>query len=355
MKITAFDYKPIVMPLSVPYTIAYETVTAAVNILLRIETDSGLVGFGCAAPDKPVTGETPESVAAEFEAVVRPLLLGADALRWMTLLESLKQSLPDKASARAAVDMALLDLLGKRANLPLWQLLGGFRKSIPTSVTIGILPEAETVQAATRYVSNGFRSLKIKGGLNVEEDIRRVLEVRAAVGPDIELRFDANQGYSVEEALHFVAQARQARLELLEQPTHKGHPELLGEVTQAVSLPIMADESLMTLRDAFRLARDEFADMVNIKIMKVGGVSEALHINSVARAAGLEVMVSCLDEAALSIAAGLHFALARPNVLYADLDGHLDLLDDPSHGAVILRDGCLHPAPGPGLGFDPRW
>ena len=355
MKITSVNAKTITMPLKEGYTIAYETVESACNVFLRVETDSGIVGFGCAAPDQPVTGETAETVQEAITNIVEPALRGADPLRRALLLEDLKRDLATRPSARAAADMALFDIVGKVAGLPLWKLLGGYRESIPTSVTIGILPEAETVAAASQWVKTGFVCLKIKGGRDVDSDVARVLKAREAVGPAVELRFDANQGYTVEQARKFVDGTRAANLELLEQPTPKGQPELLGQVTRTVSVPVMADESLMTLRDAFRLARNEFVDMVNIKLMKVGGISEAMHINSVARAAGLEAMVSCMDEAGLAIAAGLHFALARPNVVYADLDGHLDLVGDPTKDAVILRDGHLLAAEKPGLGFELEW
>jgi len=352
MKISRVEAWSVSMRLKQPYTIAYETVEKTTNVFLRIEADKGFIGYGCAAPDEVITGESPQSVLDAMNNVVREAITGSDPLRPAMLLERLAPLLTSQSSALAAVDMALHDILGKASGLPLWRLLGGFRDRIKTSYTIGILPDVETVEAAKRSVGLGFKCLKLKGGIDVESDISRVLKVREAVGKDIELRFDANQGFSVDQALMFFEKTRSAHLELIEQPTPKGQPDMLGRVTGSVQIPIMADESLMTLRDAFRLARRDLVDMVNVKLMKVGGIDIALQVNSVARSAGLEVMVGCMDEAALSIAAGLHFALARPNVAYADLDGHFDLLDDPTDGAVILRNGTLFPTDKPGLGFD---
>lgn len=351
MKITHIEVWKAEMRLREPYTIAYETISKAENIFLLIETNTGVSGLGCAAPDPQVTGETPQEVYQIGLSSISDLLLKSDPLRPAYILHRLQTVFPSKPSLLAMIDMALYDILGKAADLPVYKILGGFRDRIKTSVTIGILSTSESVARAKAYIKQGFHSLKVKGGIDVVSDVERIHLIREAVGKRIEIRFDANQGYTEEQTLKFVKETQKAGLELIEQPTPCGQLDLLGRITTNIPIPVMADESLINLRDAFRLARRELVDMVNIKLMKVGGIAEALQINAVAKSAGLETMVGCMDEAAISIAAGLHFALAKPNVLYADLDGHLDLVDDPTAGAVILRDGILYPNNSPGLGF----
>ena len=339
------------MPLRQPYVIAYETITHAPNLLLRLETDNGLIGYGCAAPDRAVGGETPDSVRTGFRSVVEPLLHRADASRVHYWMDELRTQIADQPALLAMVNMALYDLLAQRAGLPIYELLGAYRRSIPTSITIGICSVAETLAEGKRWQHAGFSIYKIKGGHSVELDVERLARFRETFGAAIQLRFDANQGYTVEETLRFIRMTENYGLEILEQPTPKTDLQKLGAVTHQSDLPVMADESLMNLGDAFRIARSGLANMLNIKLMKVGGITHAAHINSVAKAAGMEVMVGCMDECALGICSGLHFALAYPNVRYADLDGHLDLLDDPTAGCFRLEAGILYPKAEAGWGF----
>lgn len=350
MKITGASYERLDLSLSVPYTIAYETVSRTSNFILKIETDGLSVGYGCAAPDLEVTGESPEMVQAALEHVILPFLKGQSPFTYTRILEELKVLCPDSPSAWAMVDMALLDLVSKKAGVPLYHYLGGYKESIETSITIGILKMEETLATAREFTKRGFNILKIKGGLDLQEDIAKMIRLREEF-PATVFRFDGNQGYSVEDSIAFVKATQEVGIQIFEQPTRTKGDHKLGEVTHAVGIPVMADESLKTLDDAFRLAQHDLIDMVNIKLMKVGGITEGMHINSVAKSAGLEAMVGCLDECALGISAGLHFALSRPNVHFADLDGHLDLLNDPFQGLFTLSEGILYPSQAHGLGY----
>ncbi len=354
MKITQIESWIVPVAQETPYAVAYGQFDKSTLVLLRLETDTGLNGYGSAGCDCDVTNETAETVRATLSDIATPILKGANPLLHLSLLRELKHEVGRQPSALAAVDMALFDILGKHVDMPLWKLLGGSRDRIRTSVTVGILPEAETVESASLWINQGFTRLKLKGGLDVNSDIRRVIRVREQVGAGIELSFDANQGYSVADAIRFGKETRNVQVEFLEQPTTAAQPELLGQVRNSRQIPIMADECLLDARDALFLARHDLVDMLNVKLMKSGGIAEALQIEAIAHAAGLDIMVGCMDESALGIAAGLHFALACPSTKYADLDGHLGLLGDPAAAALPLENGVLFPPHGPGLGVEPR-
>ena len=334
-----------------PYTIAYETISTCENVFLRLETDTGIIGWGCAAPDPEVTGETGETVLMSYHDNLAPVLHGCDPIQSEQINTELMEQIPGNSSALAMVDMALHDILAKKAEVPLFKYLGGYRDSISTSVTIGILSIDATLGKAWSLIGQGFRVLKIKGGVSVEEDIEKVIKVREAVGRKIELRFDANQGYSMEEALQFTQSTEAAEIAFLEQPTDRSDDEAMQQVREGSSIPIMADESLLTLQDFNRLSGNGCIDMINIKLMKMGGITPALRINSAAEEVGIQAMVGCMDESAMGISAGLHLALAQQNIVYADLDGHLDLMDDPFPNAFKLEEGVLYPLDRPGLGI----
>lgn len=350
MKIKHVSFERFDLELTEPYTIAYETISKATNYILKIESDSGIIGYGCAAPDDAITKESPEILENSLKSSVIPALQGNNPFYYARILDELRATKKVGSSALAMADAALFDLMAKKADVPLYQMLGGFRSSIPTSVTIGILPIKETLEKANQFVEDGFFILKIKGGLSVEEDIEKLSLIRKK-HPKIVLRFDGNQGYSIDQSIKFSKETKEIGIQIFEQPLSVDDEHLLEELISKISPPVMADESLKTLDDAHRLTKNDSSDMINIKLMKIGGILEGMHINSVAKAAGNEVMVGCLDECSVGISMGLHFALSRPNIEFADLDSHLDFKKDPYKGLFKLEKGFLYPNNKPGLGI----
>jgi len=349
LKIDSVEVFRLDLDLTEPYEVAYSCFEKAENVLIRISSET-YSGWGCAAPDPHVTGEDIGDIFVRGEEQI-PFLLGRDPFRKARIMDYLKKRTPGLFSLWAAVDMALWDLMGKKAGLPVWKILGGYRSRIRTSMTIGICSVEDTLKQARRYCDSGFSILKIKGGQEVQEDIERISMLRKSLDRRIQIRFDANQGYSIEEARMFLDKTKELRIELFEQPTSMNRPKDLGVVTRFSETPVMADESLVSLLDAFHLVKKDLIDLMNIKIMKVGGLTEAIQFDAVARSAGVEVMVGCMDESAIGIAAGLHFALSRKNIRYADLDGHLGLVSDPAKECVILKEGWLYPSESAGFGW----
>lgn len=320
------------------------------NVFLTLETDDGYQGWGMAAPDAVVTGEDSKTVLKAYNDHIRDCMQGEDPFFYSRLYEELRDHIPGQASALAMSEMALYDLVAQKAGVPLYQLLGGYRQKTVTSVTIGIVKDTEVLLRAEKLILQGIKAIKVKGGLDVERDIRIVELLRRKVGKNIAITFDANQGYSLIEAAHFIRNTRNVALEMIEQPTS---PDLTFQwhlLRQEGNVPIMADESLKKLSDSFTLTSRQAVDFLNIKLMKVGGITPALQINSSARSANVRCMIGGMDECSLGVSAGLHVALARPNISHTDLDSWLDLENDPFAGLVRLEDGYLKPNDLPGLG-----
>ena len=236
--------------------------------------------------------------------------------------------------------------------MPLYILLGGYRQKIETSVTIGINSTDYMVEKAKQIVSQGFRCIKIKCGINVNNDLENIIAIRDAVGPAIKLRLDANEGYSVEDAISLIKtlEASNADIEMLEQPTKASFLYSLKDVAVQCPVPIMADETALTLRDSIKLVKHEIADMINIKLMKIGGITNAIKANTVAESADVPVMVGCMNESMGAMSAGVHFACAFKNIQYADLDSALDFEHDVVTGGARYEDGYVIPSNEPGLG-----
>jgi len=352
MIITRIDLFPKTFRLKNPYAIAYDAIATAQNLIVRIETQNGFIGWGNAAPDPHVTGETIEMTGEILSNELIPAIVGREARSLARIHEILQQKAPQAPAARAAIDMAVYDLFGQHVKLPLYQLLGWARPQILTSITIGISAVEESVRLAREFVRAGFLVLKIKTGLDWQEDAERVKAIRAAVGSSIALRVDANQGYTAQQAVEFSRRIEHGQIEFIEQPTPAKSLADLKAVRELSKIPIMADESALAANEVLRLAANGMVDMVNLKLMKTGGMTGTMQATAVAATGKLPVMLGCNDESRISIAAAVHLACALGGVQYADLDGAFDIIDDVATGGFQLKDGYLIPSDKPGLGVE---
>jgi L-alanine-DL-glutamate epimerase-like enolase superfamily enzyme len=318
-----------------------------IAIFVRIETLDGRNAWGCAVAHPDLTGENPEDV---IQTCLRCADLVPD-LHPTNLEYSLAQLAPltaDSPSASCAFDLAFHDLLGLASGIPLYRLLGGYRNRIQTSATIPVSSVEESVTWAEKRVSDGFHLLKIKGGLDPDEDVQRVKAIHRAFPKHI-LRLDLDGSYTVQQSLD-IARVLEGQIEMLEQPTPSEDIAGLRQVMLHSPIPVLADQSVSGPSSALELGAQKAADGLSVKIATCGGIRCARQIDAISRAARIATMVSCVIEPALLIAAGLSFALSSPNVRYGDLDGHLDLVNDPTLPGFRLEEGWLVASEMPGLG-----
>jgi muconate cycloisomerase len=360
MKITRVETLPITLPVKDDIAIigslgAHRT---SPYVLVILHTDEGLQGLGEATVTAGWSGETQPGSQAILEQTFQPLLLGRDPFDWEALLEALDRAAPDNWFSKAAVEMALLDLVGKKLQVPLYRLLGGacHDRRIPIKFVVGAREPQEAAQLAVRFVEAGFDTLKIKVGRDPETDVERVKEVRAAVGEKVRLTVDANGGWSVADAVRCLRRMEPSHLLLAEQPVHRQDLEGLAEVRRRVGVPIMADEAVFSLRQALAVLRHRAADIISVYPGKNGGLWKAKQIASVAAQEGVACHVGSNLEWDIGSAAMAHLAVSTPNIrsdLYpADIIGPLYHADRVVKNPLRIEPGFVEVPEGSGLGVE---
>ncbi|MBN2898425.1 MAG: dipeptide epimerase [Clostridia bacterium] len=352
MKITDIKIGYISVPLKKPFKTALRTVEAVNDVIVQVITDTGHVGYGEAPPTGPITGDTKGAIVGAIEDHIKPAIMGMDIEGFEVLMAKLQASVVGNTSAKAAVDIALYDLFGQLHNAPVYKLLGGSKTEIITDITISVNSPEQMAKDSIEAVGLGYETLKIKVGKDAQLDIERMKAIRAAVGYDVQLRIDANQGWKPKEAVEALNKMEAAGLniEFVEQPVAAHDLEGMKYVKDHVSIPVLADESVHSPMDAMKVIEMGAADLVNIKLMKAGGLHNALKIAAIAEVHGVECMIGCMLEAKISVNAAVHLAASRDIITKIDLDGPILCSEDPVAGGAVFEEYKITLNNEPGFG-----
>ncbi|WP_295649607.1 dipeptide epimerase [uncultured Mucilaginibacter sp.] len=351
MRISYTDIYRFSIPM-VPFTIATGTMNYAQNVFIRVYTDAGIYGVGECSAFPMIVGETQDTcllMAREFAALWK----GTNPLDMEARLQQLHSFTAGNTTIKSAFDVALYDIAAKNAGQPLYQYLGGTKRVVETDITIGIGEPDVMAKQALDFVASGATILKVKLGKDAQTDIARVKGIREAVGPDVKIRIDANQGWSFDDAVMALQGMGQYDIEFCEQPMRTWFDDSLPELLQLSPIKIMADESVYNHHDARKQIKSHSCDYINIKFSKSGGINEAIKIQDTAASAGIACMMGGMLESRIALSAKLHFVYASPNIRFYDLDtcmlGHLE---DPCVGGVKFDGYFLDIVDTPGIGAD---
>ena len=354
MRILNIDTYLLEVPLKTPFVTALRRVDSVQDLVVRIELENGLCGYGEAAPTLVISGDSLQSMQAVIHTVFKPMLVGQSILNFQSLLHQLQRRVVGNSSAKAAVEIALYDVRAQLLAVPLCQLLGGEATSLTTDITISMNPVDAMVSDANKAVADGYQHLKIKLGSEPELDVERVLAIHRAVPGHIKLRLDVNQAWTAKQSIRALRQIEAAGIlpELVEQPVPAADLAGLKAVKEAVLTPVMADESAYSPADVVTLLAQDCCDIINIKLMKTGGISGALQILALADVAGKPCMLGSMLESSISVAAAAHLAAAFPHTIqYLDLDGPTLSKFDPVSGGTRFEGPTILLNSSAGLGI----
>lgn len=353
MKITEVRLGILSVPLRVPFKTALRSVSSVEDIIVEIHTDSGQTGYGEAPPTGAVTGDTTGAIIGALKDHLIKTIVGRDVDDFEELIQAVNKCIVKNTSAKAAVDMALYDLYGQLYKLPVYKLFGGSRSKIVTDITISVNDPEVMAEDTRNAVERGYDTLKVKVGVNPDLDLARLTAVREAAGPDRQIRIDANQAWNPKQAVRLLNQMQEKGLgiELVEQPVPAHDFEGLKFVTERSYVPVLADESVFSPTDAVRIMQMGAADLINIKLMKCGGLYNALKIATAAELYGVECMIGCMLEAKISVNAAVHLACAKNIITKIDLDGPVLCSEDPILGGSVFNEKEITVSKEPGLGI----
>lgn len=360
MKITRIEAIPVGIAFAKEYVIATAKLSVAHHIMVRMHTDAGIVGLGEAATAAAKKGEanpidghdiSQEGGLAALETLAAAVV-GEDPLNIVRLHAKMNAALDGNPFAKAAIDIAAWDVAGKARGVPVCALLGGAQRDrIEVGQTIRIADLQTMAEEAKECLARGFKSIKVKVGLDPDGDVDRVRVVREAAGPGFPIRVDANQGYSYDDAVRALSGMERYDLLYVEQPVSRHDLQGMAKLAEHFQLRIVADECVLSPSDAIEVVRHRAGDIINIKIMKAGGLWPALQIAFIAQAAGWPVCIGSMIEFGVGTAAGAHFAAALPSLPFpSDVKGPTMFVDDVLATPLHIADGITTVPAGPGLG-----
>jgi muconate cycloisomerase len=359
MKITAIDTFPVQVPINPQRAIrggrGYHTTSPF--LMLRVHTDAGVSGVGEVSCTPGWSGEDNITAAHFIKNFLAPLLIGEEPTHIERLTAKLRTGVAGNPFTKSGIEMALWDILGKVTGLPVYRLLGGpVREHVPTKFSVSGLEPAKAASLAAWAVEQGFRTMKVKVGIEPEQDVARVAAVRQAIGPQVRLGVDANGGWAPRVAIQTIRRLYEYNIYFAEQPVQPLDVAWLADVRANVQVSVMADESVYTLQDALSLVRAQAADVLSTYVGKGGGIGPARKVAAVAEAAGLTCTVGSNLELGVASAAMIHLAMATPGIgaeeFPCDILGPFFYEDDLLVEPLPIQAGSARPLEKPGLGVE---
>ena len=352
MKITNIRTTTLKAPLKNPFITSLRRVDALEDLVVIIECDNGLVGYGEGASTPVITGETMGSMSATIE-YIKPHLIGLDIEDFDAILKAVHKTIIKNTTAKSALEIALYDLKAKSLKQPLYKMLGGTKTNFKTDITISMGEINKMVFDSLNAVDLGYDILKIKIGDNPKKDIERIIAINDALEDNITLRLDANQGWTAQESVELLhaLENRDIIAEFIEQPVAADDIEGLKYIKDRVQTPLLADESIFSIKDARRLLEMQAIDYVNIKLAKTAGITQALKLADLSAEFGVKCMIGCMLEGPISVAAGVHVASAKADIItMLDLDAVSLLASHPVKTNIIFDESNIKLCNDAGLG-----